>query len=178
MPTTIPRTAIKPLLDLTAADLMTTPVRTIPEETSLREAAYLFTREKISGAPVVDREGRCIGVLSSSDFVTWARQDGKDKVVHFIAPWGEMIDIDDSPDNEIRHYMTAQPIAVKPTARVGELAQTMAAGHIHRVLVLADQDQCQGIVTSTDILAAMARAAREVASEGARKPRKEGRPRR
>ena len=72
-----------------------------------------------------------------------------------------MIDIDDSPDDEIRHYMTAQPVTVVPTAPIGELAQKMVDAHIHRVLVVVDQDRPCGIVTSTDILAAVARAAQK-----------------
>jgi CBS domain-containing protein len=126
----------------------------------------------------VDADGRCIGVLSSSDFVTWAGKDGNRKVIHFVAPWGEMIDIDDSPDNEIRHYMTAQPVTVAPTTPVGELAQKMVDAHIHRVLVVIDQSRPQGIVTSTDILAAVARAAQRAALESARTPKKGRRVRR
>jgi CBS domain-containing protein len=55
--------AEKQFLALTAADLMTAPVMTIPEETSLREAARLLHGAHISGAPVVDADGRCVGVL-------------------------------------------------------------------------------------------------------------------
>jgi CBS domain-containing protein len=153
--------AAKSLLALTAADVMSAPVLTIPQDTSLREAARLLSRSNISGAPVVDAEGRCLGVLSSSDFVTWAWKGNK--VTSFIAPWGEMIDVEDSPDNEIRHYMTAQPVAVSPTAPVGELAQKMVDAHIHRVLVVTEEGRPRGIVTSTDILAAVARAARTAA---------------
>ena len=126
----------------------------------------------------MDAGGRCIGVLSSSDFVTWAGKDGGGKAVHFLAPWGEMIDIDDSPDNEIRHYMTAQPVTVAPTAPIGELAQKMVDAHIHRILVVVDESRPQGIVASTDILAAVARAAQRAALEGERKPKKRSRARR
>ena len=181
METATARAAARPFLDLTAADLMTTPVRTIPQDTTLREAAHLLTRDRISGAPVVDADGRCIGVLSSSDFVTWAGKDGNGKETcrcHFIAPWGEMIDIDDAPDNEIRHYMTAQPVTVAPTAPIGELAQKMVDAHIHRILVVVDESRPQGIVASTDILAAVARAAQRAALEGERKPKKGSRARR
>jgi CBS domain-containing protein len=157
--------ASKPLLALTAADLMTTPVMTIPQETSLREAARLLSRSSISGAPIVDAEGRCLGVLSSSDFVTWAVKGGQPgeqgHAVSFIAPWGELINIDDSPDNEIRHYMTATPVTVGMKTPVGEVAKKMVDAHIHRVLVVADQNRPRGIVTSTDILAAVANAARK-----------------
>jgi CBS domain-containing protein len=156
----------KHFLDLTAADVMSRPVMTIPHGMSLGEAARLLSGSNISGAPVVDAEGRCIGVLSSSDFVTWAGQEGE--VTNFIAPWGEIIDISDFPDNEIRHYMTAQPIVVTPTAPIGVLAKTMADAHIHRILVVEEQDRPCGIVTSTDILAAVAQSVGEAPPQKAK----------
>lgn len=149
--------AAKPLLALTAADLMSRPVMTIPHSMSLSEAARLLSGSGISGAPVVDGGGQCIGVLTSADFVTWAGREGE--VINFIAPWGEIIDIGEDPDNEIRHYMTSQPVVVAPTAPIGELARTMVDAHIHRILVVVEQDRPCGIVTSTDIVAAVARAA-------------------
>lgn len=159
------QTATKPLLTLTAADLMTAPVMTIPQETSLREAARLLCRAGISGAPVVSPEGRCLGVLSSHDFVTWAGAEGE--AIRFIAPWGEMIDVEDAPNSEIRHYMTTQPVTAAPTTPVGELAQIMVDAHIHRVLVV-EQNRPTGIVTSTDVLAALAQAARGAPRKGQR----------
>jgi CBS domain-containing protein len=157
------RAATRPFLALTAADLMTAPVLTIPEETPLREAARLLSQSSISGAPVVDPEGRCVGVLSSSDFVTWAKEGGdpgkRSEATCFIAPWGEWINIEDSPDSEIRYFMTAQPVTAGPETPVGELARKMVEAHIHRLLVVVDQDRACGIVSSTDILAAVARAA-------------------
>jgi CBS domain-containing protein len=156
VPTATKRAATKSLLNLTAADLMISPVMTIPEGTSLRDAARLLSRTEITGAPVVDAAGRCIGVLSSSDFVTLAREEGQE--VHFFAPWGEMISVEDAPDKEIRHYMTVQPICVPATTPVGALARKMVDAHIHRVLVAGDEGRACGIVTSTDVVAAVARA--------------------
>jgi CBS domain-containing protein len=152
------RAATKSLLALTAADLMTTPVMTIPENTSLREAARLLLRSDISGAPVVDAAGRCLGVLSSSDFVGWAGEDGEE--ISFLAPWGERICVEDFPEKEIRYYMTAQPITASPKDSLGKLAEKMVEAHIHRVVVVVDKDRPCGIVSSTDILAAVMRAAR------------------
>jgi CBS domain-containing protein len=153
------RNATKALLNLTAGDLMTTPVMTIPEKTSLREAACLLLQSDISGAPVVDAAGRCLGVLSSTDFVVWAGENGEE--ISFIAPWGERIPVGNSPDKEIRHYMTTQPVTVSPRISIGELAEKMVEAHIHRILVVADKDRPCGIVSSTDILAAVMRAAQQ-----------------
>jgi CBS domain-containing protein len=158
--------ATRSLLALTAADLMTTPVMTIPEEMSLSEAARLLSRTHVSGAPVVDAQGRCVGVLSSSDFVTWAgtaeEATTSTTTISFIAPWGELISINDSGDHEIRRYMTAKPITVEPTTLIGELAQQMVAAHIHRVLVVIDQRRPCG----TDVLAAVARAGNRASPKG------------
>jgi CBS domain-containing protein len=165
--TAINQGATKPFVTLIAADLMSAPVMTIPEVTPLREAARMLSRCSISGAPVVDADGRCVGVLSTTDFVTWAGEDhpaGKKKEpTTFIAPWGELINIDESADEEIRRYMTARPVTVPPTAPVGELARRMAEAHIHRVLVVSADNRPQGIVTSTDVLAAVGRDFPQVA---------------
>jgi CBS domain-containing protein len=48
----------------------------------------------------------------------------------------------------------------------------MVDAHIHRVLVVVDESRPQGIVSSTDILAAVARAAQRAALESERKPKK------
>lgn len=173
-------TTSKPFLALTAADLMTTPVLTLPAETSLREAGRLLSQSNISGAPVVDTDGRCLGVLSSSDFVTWVGEGGEPgkeaETISFIAPWGEVIKIEDSPDDEIRHYMTTPPVTIPTETCIGELAQKMVDAHIHRVLVVLDQHRPCGIVTSTDILAAVARAACETPRPRARKRRRSSSP--
>lgn len=50
----------------TAGDLMTTPVITIEESTSLREAAALMTRRKINRLPVL-RDGRVVGIVTRAD---------------------------------------------------------------------------------------------------------------
>lgn len=157
--------AAKTLLALTANDLMTTPVTTLPQTMTLREAASLLSGANISGAPVVDAQGQCVGVLSSSDFVTWAGRGAEEgeqgTEIRFVAPWGEMISIEETPDHEIHRYMTGPPVTVSPKTSIGELAQRMVDAHIHRILVVVDHDSPRGIVTSTDILAAVARAARK-----------------
>jgi CBS domain-containing protein len=57
----------KSLLELTAADLQTQVVLTLPATMSLRDAAIKLSQARCHGAPVVDEAGRCVGVLSVSD---------------------------------------------------------------------------------------------------------------
>src|SRR5262249_49159258 len=69
-------TTQKPILELTAADLMTRDLVCLPHEMSMKEAARLLLQNHISGAPVVDNDGQCIGVISATDFVTLTKQIG------------------------------------------------------------------------------------------------------
>jgi CBS domain-containing protein len=149
---------------MTAADLMSAPVTSIPHDMLLRDAGHLLMKSNISGAPVVDAEGNCVGILSSSDFVGWAEAGGemedKSKAVSFIAPWGEIINLDACEGCVVSRFMTRGPVTVTPATSIGEIAQKMIDAHIHRVLV-ADNNRPCGIVSSTDIIAAIANATRK-----------------
>ena len=152
------------LLSLTAADLMSQAVVTIPGEMSLQGAARLLTRSHVSGAPVVDDAGRCIGVLSATDFVSWAEKGQEAAKCPSASPgcfhtaW-QVVDIDDLPNDRVRSYMTTDPVTVAPGTPIGILAHMMIDAHIHRLIVVDEQDRPIGIVSSTDILAVVARAA-------------------
>lgn len=200
-------TTTRPLLTQTAAELMSREVITIPEDMSLRVAAHLLFRHQIGGAPVVDAEGRCIGVLSATDFVHWAEDGAQgaedallpscpyqtkghllngDEVVlctlaegscclqemrpttcgrhsavcrqstGVLTDWQQVTD--KLPVSAVRRYMTADVVTVGPETLLPELARTMLDAHIHRVIVVDEQRRPIGIVSSTDILAALAYA--------------------
>jgi CBS domain-containing protein len=56
---------------LRVQDIMTTDVVTVSPSMSLRDAAELFARRHIGGAPVVDGQ-RVVGVVSTSDILNYA----------------------------------------------------------------------------------------------------------
>src|SRR5436309_201776 len=56
-------------------DAMTADVRTVGPETSLRDVAAILAQHRISGLPVVDSEGRVLGVVSSSDILVKERAE-------------------------------------------------------------------------------------------------------
>jgi CBS domain-containing protein len=148
----------KPFVTLTAEDLMSREVKTIPHTMSLRAAAHLLYREQISGAPVVDADGRCAGVLSATDLVRWAgempREPGPGPV-EVCSDW-QMTDLRFVPEEDVIHHMTADPVTATPDTPVTELARMMLEAHIHRVIVTDAERRPVGVVTSTDILAAVA----------------------
>ncbi len=149
----------KPLLALEAADLMSEAVLMIPQEMSLPGAARLLSQAQVTGAPVVDARGRCVGVLSATDFMHWAenpkaRAELPERLI-YCEPW-QMPEVDKLPEEAVGHYMCKDPVTVPAHVRIGELARMMLDAHIHRLIVVDSEQRPIGIVTTTDILAALA----------------------
>lgn len=157
------------LFDLTAADLMSRAVITLRQDMQLPEAARVLARTHISGAPVVDDAGRCVGVFSTADIARLALRDADAAPRRPTAPgctcsdW-QILDLDDwdvFPVDFVSEFMTADPVMVPPTTPVRELARQMVDAHIHRLIVAGPDQHPLGIVSSTDVLAALARTARQ-----------------
>ena len=53
----------------TVADYMTSPAITIRPETDVRDAARIIDEKRIKRLPVVDEEGRLVGIVSRADLV-------------------------------------------------------------------------------------------------------------
>jgi CBS-domain-containing membrane protein len=159
---------IPTLFDLTAADLMSREVITVPQDMSLRVAARVLADAQTGGAPVVDSEGRCIGVFSAADLARRAEIEKRAAQKAPIIPgcvcsdWAVVEhDWETLPAESVSWYMTADPVLVSPETRIGELARMMVDGHTCRLIVAGADGRPTGIVSSTDILAVLARAARQ-----------------
>jgi len=158
------KTMAKPLLELTAADLMSDPVVMIPGEMSLRKAAHLLALNRISGAPVIDARGKCIGVLSATDFVRWADSAPTASLLRepadesFTSSWH--MHPGNVPEFPVRKYMTNDPVMVGPGTSLVAMARKMLDAHIHRVIVVDEDSHPVGVVSTTDMLAALAHAGR------------------
>ncbi len=151
-----------PLLHLTAADLMSRDVLVIPQHISLRYAAHLLAQAAVSGAPVVDEDGRCVGVLSAADLVHWVDRESRPPKRCVggescgCCDW-QLEGLDDAPEDEVSRHMSSNVVATGPETRLGELARRMHDAHIHRIVIVDDRRRPVGIVSSMDVLAAVAR---------------------
>src|SRR5262245_25006959 len=133
-------TSSRSFLALTADDLMSRDVVTLPCDMSLRAAAHRLPEAGVSGAPVVDASGRCVGVLSTSDLVrsldegAVAPRGEGEAPNDFCADW-QMVDLIALPEDAVARHMSGDAITASPTAPVRELARLMHAFSIHRVLI-------------------------------------------
>jgi CBS-domain-containing membrane protein len=149
------------LVELTAEGLMTRNVLVISQHMSLKAAAHLLAQADVSGAPVVDDEGRCVGVLSAADLVHWVDR-GQPTTNPCNADASGCCDwqvdgLDGLPEDEVSRYMTTNVVATGPETRVGEMARWMRDAHIHRIVIVNERRRPIGLVSSMDVMAAVAR---------------------
>jgi CBS domain-containing protein len=67
------------------------------------------------------------------------------------------VNLERSPTSPVRRFMTAPPVTTGPDTPVAVLARQMSDAHIHRLIVVDRQRRPVGIVTSSDVLAAVGR---------------------
>ena len=125
-------------MTLYAADVMVSDVLTVREDTPLKEVAALLKERKITGVPVVNAAGELRGVLSESDIV---------RKTTSIGAW--------SPNNA-GQVMTSNAVTVAPTETLQRVCELMYNRRIHRVVVVAEGAQICGIITTMDVMRAIA----------------------
>ena len=155
--------AIERLLNLRVGDVMTRSVVQIPAHQTMGAAAQLMIDHEISGAPVVDEEGRCAGILSGFDFAARERIGCKREEVprgnaeHVLVcdvP-GQPYHIEDFSEDMVSNHMSSAVQTINPSAALLQAARIMCAEHIHRLVVLDEHRHPLGIVSSLDIIAAL-----------------------
>jgi predicted transcriptional regulator len=153
----------KNLFALCAADLMSDNLIMIPREMSLQGAARMLDRAGVTGAPVVDAKGQCIGVLSATDFMHWLKDDhqpadARPTLAEDMCSAWQIPECSAEPCSYVERVMTKDPVLVPADTRIAELARMMLDAHIHRVIVVdAVSHKPMGIVSSMDILAVLVR---------------------
>lgn len=162
---------VKPFLALTARDLMNGEVTSIPRDMGMQAAARWLEKMHVSGAPVVDHEGRCVGVLSSHDFVACCAANRDRCSLHRAevnrgpcpsrdgvgSDW-QIVELPESVEGMVRDRMTPDPVMARPETPISRLAKMMVDARVHRLIIVDEQHRPLGIVSTTDIVAAVARA--------------------
>jgi hypothetical protein len=75
---------------------------------------------------------------------------------HCVLTDWQVVEVEELPSDEVRRFMTADPVTARSATSVRALARMMIDAHIHRVIVTDEERRPIGIVTSTNLLAALA----------------------
>jgi CBS domain-containing protein len=142
---------------------MTRGVITVSPQTSLREVARTLSDSRISGVPVVDETGACIGIVSEGDLL--AKQAGKPmsrRPLDWI--FGERRDPDDARRRAATtavEAMSSPAITIEVDRPLRGAAALMVDRGVNRLPVVAE-GKLVGIVSRADLVRAYLRLDDEI----------------
>jgi CBS domain-containing protein len=138
--------------------LMTRNVVCISPDLSLNDLVMVLIEHGISGTPVVNADGKAIGVVSKTDVL----RDSYEKLeVAEHKSARKSLDADDEVGSRllVREVMSARVLSLPESASVAEAAALMALEGVRRIPIVDDLDRVVGIVCATDVLTWLAREA-------------------
>jgi CBS domain-containing protein len=144
-----------------ASDVMTTPVKTVGPRDTIRTAIETMLGAHMSGLPVLDGEGKLVGILSEGDLLRRAEL-GTEKQ---RSPWMEFLlgpgrsaaEYVQTHGRYVEEIMTTDPIVADADAPLEQVVDLMERRKIKRVPIVR-AGALVGIVTRADLLASLLRA--------------------
>ncbi len=113
-----------------AKDFMTRDIITVSPSTKVKNLAMILIKNQISGAPVANKNGKILGIVSEADIIAKRGKDAK-------------------------AIMSKKVISIRQDASVEEIAQLMVTHAIKRLPVM-EGGKIIGIVSRADIVNAIA----------------------
>jgi CBS domain-containing protein len=127
----------------TVGDLMAKEAIVVTADASLTEAARILDEYDISGLPVVGEGGELVGVISQTDLVHARATEW------LWANWTGL---------KVRHLMSSPALTIGRSATLESVASKMEQHHVHRLVVVADDDPILpiGVISTSDVVRALA----------------------
>jgi chloride channel protein, CIC family len=122
------------VLDLvTVGEIMSKPVETVPGDAPVRSVVEKRFTTGHQGYPVVDAQGRLVGIITATDMRSKVRE-------------GEL-------DKPVRDFMTSDPATVRPSATAHQALTTMVGLDVGHLPVVDERDPkaLVGFITRTDL---------------------------
>ena len=146
-----------------AEDVMTRDVISIGPDKTVLQAARLMLQHHISGLPVVDKDGKLVGVLSEGDFL----RRRETRTEHKRSRWLEFLmgpgriaaEYSHSHGSKVAEVMTTEVQTVDELTALEDIVDLMERKRIKRVPVVCG-GQLVGIVTRSNLMHAMVSMAR------------------
>ncbi len=131
-------------------DIMSAPALTVHQDTDLDEAAALLETHQVRRLPVLDDDGRLVGILTKGDVRAASMATAVDPYDPAASAW-----------LTVSEAMTPGVYTVTPDTPLVEIVELMLQYKVGGFPVMDDDGIIVGVVTDTDIFRLLAREWRE-----------------
>ena len=146
---------------LTAREIMNTEVVTVTIETSLKDLARKFVETRYSNMPVVDANGKLVGVISETDLV---EQQEPLHIPTVMALFDGVFYLDSEKSfkeqvsritaTTVGELCNKKPVTCSPDATIREIAGLMSKHKVH-LLPVVENGNMVGVVARLDLIRTM-----------------------
>lgn len=139
-------------------DIMISDVVTIDVSATIHDALSQMGENRVSVLPVVDKQGKCVGILSTSDLVDMTRDVDEDLYIFdMVDPSTQRFLLDklvhSMGSEPIQSYMSEIVASVDLHTTIGRATREMLENRVHHLPVINEHGELAGIVSTMDILA-------------------------
>jgi CBS domain-containing protein len=137
----------------------------VREDAPIDEVVRLLREHELPGVPVVDGDGRCVGIVTEADLVLPDEQ-GDLHLPHYVDLFGGLVFLEPLQRFEERlrkafaskasDMMTKDPDTVAPDTTAADAARKVHSSGHNRLPVVDGDGRLVGVVTRVDLLGALA----------------------
>jgi len=145
------------------SDVMTPTVAAIGRGAAFKEIVRLMQDWKVSALPVIEGEGRVVGVVSEADLLP--KEEFRDSDPDRYTQLRRLSDLAKAGAVTAGELMTSPALTVHPDTTLAQAARTMAREKVKRLPVVDAVGLLQGVVSRADLLKVFLRTDEEIAEE-------------
>jgi CBS domain-containing protein len=138
------------VIPMLVREVMSSPVVTVGPRTPVKQAVRLLDEHRITSMPVVDEEGRLVGVVSEADVLRDALPPDRrthERLVELAAPPVHLV---------VTDVMTHLPMSVGPDDDLVDAVELMVDTQV-KSLPVVSSGRVVGMVSRRDVIAVLAR---------------------
>lgn len=143
-------------------EIMQKDVTSISPDTSAKEALELLEKMQISGLPVIDREGKLVGMFTEKEILLYILPSYIEKVGRFIYeenPKSIKKKFAELSKIKVSQLMRKEVVVASEYTGLCETARIMLIQKARRIVVTDKSSRVLGIVARCDVLKAFSREA-------------------
>jgi CBS domain-containing protein len=148
-----------------ARDVMVSPVITVRPSSSVKEVATTLLERRVSAVPVVDDQGKLVGIISEGDLMHRAEAGTERQRSWWLLGWtgDETLAAEyvKAHARKVADVMTRNVITATPETPLHEIAALLERNSIKRVPIVKD-GQLVGIVSRANLIQAVASTRKEL----------------
>jgi CBS-domain-containing membrane protein len=152
-------------MSATVNEVMTTRAVSVTEDASFRDIAALLRRHRVSAFPVVDTDGKVIGVVSEADMLPKEALLAPGVRIPAGAAADPHNDFAKATGVTAASIMTRAPVTITADEPVTSAARLMYSCKVNSLPVVTEHGYLVGIISRADVLSVYGRPAGEIARE-------------